>query len=141
MGQTRLPTNYNNISGLTVLSGDDLLSIEIMAKTLTLDEALDAIFLSLDDLDTAEVSIVNRVWRRGRNKGIQQAGDSLFKQMNTRTGTAACLEYLKQMSQTFALTVTPTSSTSSGFSFNVFPPGSSPEIQSSVVVPIKGEHI
>ena len=137
-------TNYANVTGLTVLDKGDLLSIELMAKTLSLEEALAVLFLTLDELTEHETNLVNRVWRKGRNKAVQEAGDHLFAQMRTRNGTVASLEYLKQMSSTFQLVVSPTSNSSSGFSFNVFPPGSRPEIVSSLdsqadIIPIKGD--
>jgi hypothetical protein len=120
----RLPTNYRDIKDMSILEAEDLLSIELSAKTLSLDESLEAIFLTIDDLSEYEQNIVKRVWRRGRNLGVQAAGDNLFKQMSLRSGTQACVEYLKQMSSAFQLVVTPNSpSSGGGFSFNVFPPG------------------
>lgn len=137
-------TNYMNVQGLTILDKGDLLSIELMAKTLNVEEALAVLFLQLDELTEHEINLVNRAWRKGRNKAVQEAGDHLFAQMRTRNGTVAALEYLKQMSTTFQLVVSPSTSSGSGFNFNVYPPGTRPEGVSTVdapaeVIPIKGD--
>ena len=133
----RLDSNYNKIEGLEVLSADDLLNIEIMAKTLELDACLESLYLTLADLSELETTIVQRVHRKGRNKGVQEAGDNLFSQMRTRNGTVACMEYLKVMSNTFTIQVTPVGGSSGGFHFNVFPPGTTPETVSTQNSPEK----
>ena len=131
----RLPTNYLLIKDLEILSAEDLLAIELAAKVLEFEEALQSIFLEAADLSDKEVALAKRVWRRGRFQGIQEAGTKLFKQMENRNGTQACIDYLRQMSGTFSLEVTPVS-TGSGFSFNVFPPAEAkpdPDVKTSPI--------
>jgi len=142
----RLPTNYSQIKDMKVLAAEDLLNIELMAKTLQLDDCLAALFLTASDLDDRELNIATRVHAKGRQLGVKEAGDNLFNQMRNRTGTLACLEYLRQMSSTFVMEVgAATSSNGNGFSFNVYPPGSRPEginsSSESTVLPFKGDKL
>lgn len=117
----RIPTDYNRIEGLTILDSADLNNLEIRARSMTLEECLETLFLTLDDLSEKERVLVSRVHRRGRNLGVQKACDSLFSQMKVKGGTQACIDYLRSMSATFAAEETPTSIAGGGFSFTVHP--------------------
>lgn len=132
----RIPTNYAKIEDLQTITAEDLFSIELMAKTLSMSDCLDALFLTEDDLTPREINIVTRVHARGRQLGVQKAGDNLFMLMKQRNGTLAALEYLKQMSSTFTLEIAPEAK-SGGFSFNVFPAESAPKAPAQKVTPIK----
>ena len=104
---SRLPENYRNIKGLVTLDDQDLDTIKIKAKGLSLDECFDYLCLTEEDLTPTELRIAS-------------ACDSLFIHMKTRNGGATALEYLKQHSSTFSFEATPTGSPNgSGFSFNV----------------------
>lgn len=119
---SRLSTNYNKLGDLVYLDSEDLLAIEINAKMLELDECFDMLFIEKDELSEYEFAVCKKAHRRGRKTAIADAGKHLFSQMQTRNGTQACMEYLKQMSGTFQMEVTPDAGSGSGFTFNVMMP-------------------
>ena len=117
----RLPTNYTKVRGLEYIDNEDLLSIEQDSRFLDLDDCLIALFVDKRKLSDWELDVVTQVHKRGRQKGITQAGELLFRNMSAKTGTNACLEYLRQFSSDFTIDVTPMhSGSSSGFNFNVY---------------------
>ena len=120
---SRLSTDYNKLS-MTYLDSDDLCAIEVKSKALTLDECFDFLCVVPSDVPPAELAIATRVWRRGRASAIHTASDKLFSAMSMRGGGQVAFDYLKQLSSTFQIEVTPDSPTNpnSGFSFNVIMP-------------------
>lgn len=112
----RLPTNYNEVRGLSVITPEDLYTIHNKAKALTLDECFELIAISVDDISSYDLRICKIVHKRGKAEGIAIAVDSLFAHMKSKQGGATCIDYLRQHSGSFALEKT---SSGSGFNFNV----------------------
>ncbi|WP_438980220.1 hypothetical protein [Polynucleobacter sp.] len=116
----RLPLNYSKISGLSVLTQEDLTLIHHKSKALTVDELFDYLCLTPEMLSTHERKVFDMAYRRGRADGIILATENLFAHMKTKAGGASCLAYLQQLSPTFkSVSVSPNSSQPSGFQFNV----------------------
>lgn len=112
----RLPTNYNEIQ-LTDITAEDLNVIEIHGKVLEFDETMDVMMIELSEVCDYDQEVMRRVHKRGRLLGVKQAGDKLFTSMSSRSGNVAAMDYLRQMSGTFAAEVV--TSDNGGFSFNV----------------------
>lgn len=113
----RLPSFYKEVKELVIINDDDLDTIELKAKVLTLDECFLLLGVDKTELSEHEVYISDRVWQKGRMKAISDAGTKLFSQMGQRGGHVPALDYLRQMSGTFSAEVTPAAG--SGFKFNV----------------------
>jgi hypothetical protein len=119
---SRLKTDYKGIGDLPTLMAEDLLSIELKAKAMTLPECLEFLFLTEDELTEEEARFAKLAYRKGRAAGISTAADNLFASMKMRGGGPVALEYLRQLSGTFTLEATPEAGTKSGFNFNVVMP-------------------
>lgn len=72
--------------------------IEDFAWGLELDEIYDY-FGSKDDLSAAEISWVERAFKRGRALAKKQAVDNLFVTMKERNGQNASLPYLRRFAE------------------------------------------
>lgn len=101
----------------TVLTDTMCSTVVLAAPTLSIEECYDLIFLKQDELQPAEVELMERLHRYGRAIGIKDASTALFNQMKGKNGFTPALEYLKQCSGDFKLNVTQTSG--GGFSFNI----------------------
>lgn len=116
----RLPLNYSKITGLSVLTQEDLALIHFKARALTPEELFDYLCIVPETLSTHERKVFDMAYRRGRADGIATATENLFNHMKTKAGGSSCLAYLQQLSPTFkAVSISPNSSQSSGFQFNV----------------------
>ena len=118
----RMPINYNKIEGLNYIDCEDLLSIELNAKVLELPQCFELLFIVQDELPQDELEYCQSAHKRGRHKGLTQACDHLFRNMQARNGTNACIEYLRQFSGTFQVDIIPSAGSATGFNFNVIMP-------------------
>lgn len=119
----RLSTNYNSAKGLEYITPEDLLSVELNAALLDLDECYDMLFIENEHLSEKEDRLLKAAHRRGKKKSIANAANHLFKQMETKSGTAACIEFLRNCGK-FSIEGTPgTNGAAGGFNFNVIMPG------------------
>lgn len=114
---TRMATDYTKLDDLKTITSNDLNEIEKAARVLSIDECYKLLLVDKDELDEAQVKRIERVYARGRAKGIADAGDALFAQMKVRGGFAPAEAYLRQMADGF--TEEKAAGGSSGFAFNV----------------------
>lgn len=115
-----MPLNYSKITGLSVLTQEDLALIHFKARALTPEELFDYLCIIPDTLSSHERKVFDMAYRRGRADGIATATENLFAHMKTKAGGSSCLAYLQQLSPTFkSVAVQPNSSLPSGFQFNV----------------------
>lgn len=112
-------TQYLN---LEYLDQDDMHTIEVKAKALTLQECFDFMCVDIDDVPLHDLNMAKRAHSRGRAVAIVSAADKLFSSMSMRGGGAVALDYLRTLSGTFQVEATPNSSAKNGFVFNVIMP-------------------
>lgn len=117
----RMKTDYKELE-LDYLDAQDLLTIQVKAKALSLEECLEFICAEIEDIPKAEMRYATLAHRRGRSEGIATACDHLFGSMKMRNGGQAAVEYLRQMSGEFQIDAQATPGGTSGFSFNVHMP-------------------
>ena len=118
----RVKPDSLNIPDLEILDEEDLLIIDLKASILSLEECLAFLCLTSDDLPEYDLCMATKIHTRGRLRAVSTAGEKLFSAMSMRGGGAVSLDYLRQMSSNFQLTLTPNPSSASGFTFNVVMP-------------------
>ncbi len=100
------------------LTAEDCYEITLAAKSLSIEECYDTLFIDSVSLSEAELKFTQLLHKYGRAIGIKDATEKLFFQMATKNGGDAALEYLRQMSGEFSVNVVPAAG-KSGFAFNV----------------------
>jgi hypothetical protein len=119
---SRINPNYRDLENtLDLLDSEDLSAIEIKAKALSLEECLSFLCLDVEELPAEDLRIATKAWRRGRVSALNTAADKMFAAMGNRNGGVIALEYLRELSSTFQMEATPTTS-GQGFNFNVIMP-------------------
>lgn len=115
----RVENDYSNIP-LVYLTKNDLVTIELKAIALTLDECYDFLFVDSANLTEHDISASKLAWRKGRACAIHQAASSLMSSMSSRNGGNVAMDYLKTLSPTFSAEVSPSTTPGNpGFTFNV----------------------
>jgi hypothetical protein len=119
MGRSNV--DYKEVE-LKFLDKDDLLAIELKSKALSIEECLDFLCVTSEEVGEADMAWVKKAWKRGRAVAITTAADKMFSAMSMRGGGQTSMEYLRAMSGTFQVEATPLGKTGDGFSFNVIMP-------------------
>ena len=133
----RVTTNADKLSDLEYITSEDLLVIELNAALLDLEELFEMLFIDPDELSENELKYCKLFFRKGRKGAIANATKHLFRRMEERNGTSACIEFLQNCGKfTIEGTSDPLkpgkSSGSGGFAFNVYMPGDKkPEAEAS----------
>lgn len=105
---------------LEEITVNNLNTIELQAKTLSLGECYDYLLLDEAELSDSDKKWCKRAWKCGRAKAISDAGKKMFEGMSRNNGGQTAMAYLEKMSGTFkADVVIPDGGGGSGFSFNV----------------------
>ncbi|RKX65658.1 MAG: hypothetical protein DRP42_04380 [Tenericutes bacterium] len=117
----RLNTDYPAMrKHLEFLGPEDLLTFELKAAVLSFTDVCTYLCIHEAEIPEQELEWARSAHARGQVSSIDQAGKSLFSNMNTRNGAVAALEYLRATSGLFQVEATPISAKSGGgFTFNV----------------------
>ena len=116
----RMPTDYSKLEkDIDLLDRDDLLSIELNAGALNIEQCLDALGIEIKDVSEAEMVTIKRVHKLGSAKSIANAFVKLNSAMGAKNGGQLALELLRIKCDDFSVEQSELPKSGSGFSFNV----------------------